>query len=274
MSREQLIRDRLADKQASVRAYADEIGVGPRGSERICAGLEVMFMAVLDDGEASRSRTMRLPGLRSQPLWDDQRELFPEVAALEDNFEAILAEYRALRDAEALRRYTDASLVEAGTWGQLHLRVQGRVLDDNAAACPVTARLLLDGGHRVGVTYFSAHAEGTRVRGHHGPGNYRVRCHLGLEVPARCGMKVGELSFRWRAGRCSLLDDSFFHEVWNDGPGARVILLTDFWHPDLREEEIAVFERLMSDPSERANELERAVLASEQEVLPRGLWVG
>ena len=30
-----------------------------------------------------------------------------------------------------------------------------------------------------------------------------------------------------------MLDDSFEHEVWNDTPHARVLLLVDLWHPDV-----------------------------------------
>nr|WP_255216437.1 aspartyl/asparaginyl beta-hydroxylase domain-containing protein [Pseudenhygromyxa sp. WMMC2535] len=215
---------------------------------------------------------MRLPGLRSQPLWDDQRERFPAVAGLEANFAAVRAEYHALRDTLGLRRYSDGSLVDQGTWGQLHLRVQSRRIEEHAAACPTVSALLLDDGARVGVTYFSAHAPGTRVRPHYGPGNYRIRCHLGIEVPERCGMRVGEVEFRWREGRCTLLDDSFFHDVWNDGPGARAILLTDFWHPDLLPEEIRVFEGMMREPSERAHELRRVLSTTGEELLPPSLW--
>lgn len=264
-------RRTLADKLARVQAISAELGVGARGSDRICAGLEAMFAPMLV-GEDPGSPTVRLPELRSQPLWDDRRDAFPAVAGLEASFEAIAAEFRRLRDAELLRRYTDASLLDAGAWGQLHLRVQSRVIEHNVAACPVTAGLLIQGGPYVGVTYFSAHAAGTRVRGHHGPGNYRIRCHLGLEIPEHCGMRVGEVTFRWEEGRCTLLDDAFFHEVWNDGPGPRSILLTDFWHPELHPEEIAVFDRLMSEPGERAHELRRAVRATEDPVLPRDFW--
>ena len=30
-----------------------------------------------------------------------------------------------------------------------------------------------------------------------------------------------------------ILDDSFDHEVWQNGTESRLILIIDFWHPDL-----------------------------------------
>ena len=30
-----------------------------------------------------------------------------------------------------------------------------------------------------------------------------------------------------------VFDDSFEHEVWHDGRDPRVVLIMDFWHPDL-----------------------------------------
>jgi tetratricopeptide (TPR) repeat protein len=68
----------------------------------------------------------------------------------------------------------------------------------------------------------------------------RVRCHLGLEVPDGCGIRVGGLTARWEEGRCLVLDDSFPHEVWNDGGARRVVLVLDLWHPDLSEDEVAL----------------------------------
>lgn len=30
-----------------------------------------------------------------------------------------------------------------------------------------------------------------------------------------------------------VFDDSFEHEVWHNGTAPRVVLIMDFWHPDL-----------------------------------------
>ena len=34
-----------------------------------------------------------------------------------------------------------------------------------------------------------------------------------------------------------IFDDSFEHDVWNEGDSARFVLIVDIWHPELTEEE-------------------------------------
>lgn len=35
-----------------------------------------------------------------------------------------------------------------------------------------------------------------------------------------------------------MFDDSFEHEAWHDGDETRLILIVDFWHPDLTQLEL------------------------------------
>ena len=47
-------------------------------------------------------------------------------------------------------------------------------------------------------------------------------------------------------GKCFVFDDSFRHEAFNDctsdnGCPPRVILIVDFWHPDLTDEEVGIY---------------------------------
>ena len=41
-----------------------------------------------------------------------------------------------------------------------------------------------------------------------------------------------------------VFDDSFEHEAWHDGSKTRVILIVDFWHPDLTNDEIKFLDLL------------------------------
>ena len=79
---------------------------------------------------------------------------------------------------------------------------------------------------------------GTHILPHFGPTNIRLRCHLGLQVPEGCTLRVAEETRAWQEGRCLIFDDSFDHEVRHSGQGQRVVLLIDFWHPDLSPAEI------------------------------------
>jgi aspartyl/asparaginyl beta-hydroxylase (cupin superfamily) len=72
----------------------------------------------------------------------------------------------------------------------------------------------------------------------------RLRCHLGIDVPAGCGIRVGGVERSWERGRCIVFDDSFPHEAWNESDEPRIVLIVDVWHPDLSDDEVALLEGL------------------------------
>ena len=41
----------------------------------------------------------------------------------------------------------------------------------------------------------------------------------------------------WQEGKVLVIDDSFEHDVWNEGTESRFVLIVDIWHPELTEEE-------------------------------------
>jgi aspartyl/asparaginyl beta-hydroxylase (cupin superfamily) len=76
--------------------------------------------------------------------------------------------------------------------------------------------------------------------------NFRLRLHISLQVPQKCGIRVGPVSQEWKKGIALVLDDSYEHEVWNDSDETRVLPLLYEWHPDVKpqekEEIIAMFQ--------------------------------
>ena len=73
--------------------------------------------------------------------------------------------------------------------------------------------------------------------------NLRLRVHLPLIVPSsckdseNCGIRCGASTRRWEEGKCLVLDDSYYHDVWNNTDESRVVLLVDLWHPDVQQGE-------------------------------------
>ena len=55
---------------------------------------------------------------------------------------------------------------------------------------------------------------------------------------------------RLAPGEALVFDDSFEHEVWNDGKQERVVLLLDLWHPDLQQDEISAIQSMFSKVEE------------------------
>ncbi len=179
------------------------------------------------------------PGIRVQP-WHEPREL-PIVADLERLAPQIAEEARAL----PAERFQDEAenIGRSGRWSILFLLQLGRRHEANLAECPVLSSII--DRHKelithAGSMYFSCLDPHTRVESHRGPTNMRLRCHLGIDVPEGCGVKVGGITSSWQEGRAIVFDDSFPHEVWNDSDQRRVVLVLDLWHPDLTQDEIAL----------------------------------
>jgi hypothetical protein len=214
---------------AKEEARPDDGGLPPRFA-RYIAGLRT---------NAERPMLQFYPGLRATPFHDARA--FPIVADLERLSAEIAAEARAL-DPDHFQDEAE-DIGRTGKWGVAFLLEMGRRNEQNLARCPAT-RWIVD-HHRTltthaGLMYFSTLGPGARVTPHHGPTNVRLRCHLGLEVPDGCGMQVGGIRGGWEEGRCVVFDDSFLHEVYNDGDRRRVVLVLDLWHPDLDDDEIAL----------------------------------
>jgi aspartyl/asparaginyl beta-hydroxylase (cupin superfamily) len=212
------------------------------------------------DGDGSQM--LHYPGLASQPWHDPAR--FPLVRALESAVKQIAVEASAI-DARAFHRETEP-ISRTGDWDVFFLYDRGRRHETNCATCPVTAQIIEQ--HRTardlaGLVYFSRMAPGTRVARHHGPTNMRLRCHLGIDVPPDCGIRVADESRSWTGGKCLVFDDSFPHEAWNDSSFTRTVLVVDLWHPDLTEDEVRLLQGLQRYAAGHSNQATRAWAAND-----------
>eukprot|EP00931_Biecheleriopsis_adriatica_P011155 TRINITY_DN112233_c0_g1_i1.p1 TRINITY_DN112233_c0_g1~~TRINITY_DN112233_c0_g1_i1.p1 ORF type:complete len:264 (+),score=46.88 TRINITY_DN112233_c0_g1_i1:62-793(+) len=180
------------------------------------------------------------PTLRSQP-WHDASN-FAWCLELERNFEAIRQEaLRALGDGSWPMVRGQVGLTGGkGEWRELVMLGPGS--ERGRRLCPHTASLLesvaparhlADSIGACGNAIFAQLTPGTRLKPHCGPTNTRLTCHLGIEVPSGCAIRVGTETRRWQQGKCLVFDDSWEHEVWNTGTSVRIVLLVNFWHPDL-----------------------------------------
>jgi aspartate beta-hydroxylase len=75
----------------------------------------------------------------------------------------------------------------------------------------------------------------THILPHCGPTNCRLRVHLGLIIPNGTRIRVANEQKQWENGKLLIFDDSFEHEVWHEGTEYRLVLILDFWHPDLNQ---------------------------------------
>ncbi|HYF20632.1 MAG TPA: aspartyl/asparaginyl beta-hydroxylase domain-containing protein [Ramlibacter sp.] len=179
------------------------------------------------------------PGIRGQRFWDPSE--VSGVAVLEAAWTQVRDDWQSLAEADTLR-YVPPPM--RNTWRVHMLHYMGVDLEPMTGRCARTHALLrqvpglcLD--YPWADALLSIHVAKSRLGAHCSVDTLRVRCHLGLQVPPDCGMRVGGQEAGWTEGGALLFDDSYLHEVWNDGDRTRAIFIVDFWNPDLTEAERA-----------------------------------
>lgn len=182
------------------------------------------------------------PRLRAAPWWAPaevpavRRALAgPGLGALREEGLALLRE-----GSSALLPYHSPAL-RAGNWSDVTLALSG-MRQPGAAHAPRSYALYESLGEDAtsmvsGAAYFSVLSPGARLQPHCGPTNVRLRVHVGLAIPPGAALRVGNETRPWRDGEVLVFDDSFEHEVWNDGPSPRLVFIFDVWHPQLDTDE-------------------------------------
>lgn len=176
------------------------------------------------------------PGLKAQPVYDSSE--FPWVPRLVNDFETIRQELLDFSARLSLDEQ-EQDITDRGKWSVLYFHKGGRRVDETTRACRQTSEIVdvIPGTGEAGQTLLSVLRGGTHIQRHYAPTNVRLRCHLGIVVPDGARIRIGEEKYEWQEGQCLIFDDSFDHEVWNDSGSERVVLIIDFWHPDLTSAE-------------------------------------
>ena len=152
------------------------------------------------------------------------------------------------------------SVTDRGQWNVCYFYLHGMDFADNLDRCPITAEAIDSVPRQYHHALFSALAPDTHVKPHCGPTNKKLRCHLPLHipgcpqpqksnvpeysgfsdsVPSTPWLRVGDQYCALQEGKCVVFDDSFEHEACNPSlTEPRVVLIVDFWHPDLSNEEV------------------------------------
>jgi aspartyl/asparaginyl beta-hydroxylase (cupin superfamily) len=200
------------------------------------------YIAGLRSSE-SKLHMQRYPGLSERPWYDTSGFAF--ARELEAHADEIRHEFHLLnhsafhREAEGIDR--------VGSWDVLMLYDAGRRHDEICRRCPVTTRIVETNGagnSLIGLAYFSRLAPKTRIAPHRAATNMRLRCHLAIEVPDKCGIMVGSITRTWTPGKCLIFDDSLIHSAWNDSSEQRTVLVADLEHPELTADEIIMLRGL------------------------------
>lgn len=202
--------------------------------ERLPAYLDHSFQIRKPEYPQALQRPYRYyPQLDAQPIWNPER--FDFVDTLLNGRDRILEELGSYREERRLAIHHQG-LNKTGKWNVCYLFAAGEKSEESKLYFPETTRMLegIPGMGVVGQAYFSVLAPGTHIPAHCGPTNVRLRLQLALEMPKGCQMRIGDRIHDWDEGHQVLVfDDSFEHEVWIRAASERIVLILDFWHPDL-----------------------------------------
>ncbi len=192
------------------------------------------------------------PGLTARP-WHDAGD-FASTRTVTDVLEGqaatILAEYRAARQESFLVPHPASNLhpaIEGRDWGFYEIWQGGAFREDAQARFPATCGALselVSFLSPAGQVAFHCLQPGAKLRPHVDGPNTTLTCHLGVDVPPDCGLRVAGTTRTWRDGRCLWFDHSYEHEAWNRSDRPRTILLLDVLHPDITPFEAAVWRHM------------------------------
>ncbi|ESO95209.1 hypothetical protein LOTGIDRAFT_144765, partial [Lottia gigantea] len=192
---------------------------------------------------ADQRSLYNVPNLTARPFWTAKETGYQaSIQLLKDNWKTIRDEGLANMDPK-LGTFIDENenLREAGDWKLFTLYRQGRKIEANCRKVPKTCALLEKipdaTSNKRGQIKFSVMHPGVHVWPHCGPTNCRLRAHVGLVVPEGPRIRVVNETRTWKEGEVIIFDDSFEHEVWHDGETFRLVLIIDFWHPDIPDKQ-------------------------------------
>ena len=135
-----------------------------------------------------------------------------------------------------------SSATDRGDGNVFYLFLHDMQFDENCAKVPKTVDIIRKVVPRNYChAFFSALTPGSHINAHNGPTNKKMRLHLPLVGVEGSRMRVGDEEIKPEAGKCFVFDDSFNHEAWHEGESTRIVLILDFWHPDLTDEEVKFF---------------------------------
>ena len=166
---------------------------------------------------------------RNQPVegsgvgWNDEvcREFFPQTcAAIRDKFPEV-----------------DGKLLHSGNGDEYTQNCGNHDNDGYMDYCKQTGAL-------AGSVQFLKLPPQGKVYLHSGTSNQRLKCHLVVKAPpvafdddgmqtSGSWIEVAGQKLAQSTGKVFAWDDSYYHQVYNDGNEERVVLDVTFWHPDL-----------------------------------------
>jgi aspartate beta-hydroxylase len=187
----------------------------------------------------------------------DAETYFPDADRLAGAWREIRAEADILagrvqtvpRFHDIMPEQADVSANDGRDWRLFILKAYGIESREHMAACPRLAKLV-SGIPDILSASISFMEPGKHIPPHRGPFRGVLRFYLGLSVP-RCVdgspavvLKIDGQEYRVGNGEWLIWDDTYTHEVLNEGDSWRSVLLLDLWRHQMPYD-MALLSRLL-----------------------------
>ena len=181
-------------------------------------------------------------GGKDRPVHFDVLGTVPELDRLTHGFVDIRNEFQGLlpnkeqipkyHEIDKGQKYISGTIDSDKSWRTFMFVSVMRANEINMSLCPRTAALVRSVPNVVNA-FFSILDPGKSIPAHEGGYRGILRYHLALEVPVinPPRMRVKDHIHQWREGEAFFFDDSWQHEVVNEAPTLRAVLIVDVLRP-------------------------------------------
>jgi aspartate beta-hydroxylase len=195
--------------------------------------------------------------LRATPVWPKSEfSWLHELEAAATTIREELLQARRGEQPSGFQPYLDPKQdgtpggepgTDRGQWNVMYLFLNHKKFPETCEKFPKTVAAIESIMPRhYSHAFFSALAPGTHIKPHCGPSNKMLRCHLPLLGLEGARLHVADQVITYSDNEAVVWDHAFRHEAFHEGSETRVVLIVDFWHPDLTDEEVRFLETLRS----------------------------
>ncbi len=186
------------------------------------------------------------PGIQAKPFW--QNHDAPLIDQLSSDLKARLGVCQQEYQAASAKKEgsltqsinTGEQFLEKDLWLNYKLGQLGNYSDEAKELFPQTIAMLEKYQSRIFSAEFIVMESDTTLPPHTDATNAYLVAHLGLDVPANCGVQVDKHIVDFAEGDVIFFDQSYVHSAWNKGDRTRTNLLITFFHPDISDKEISL----------------------------------
>lgn len=196
------------------------------------------------DAQDSPQKTQSAPYLwrynkllkHAHPDWSHDELLMDKIQFLKNNYKQI-KRWHDVNIKLTSEHPENSTSLEYGNWKRIPIygifgwnkEFDHTLIDKIKKNCRIA--------YNHGLVFFSKTSPNTKIRGHTGSSNLRIRLHLGIDVPdeQKTIMSVSREKLFWSNGNVIAFDDSFFHSSENNSSKDRTVFILDIFNPHLTD---------------------------------------